>query len=225
MGKYGISSYTSEDIYQLLKGEILSLHLLPGQRISENELAQRFNSSRTPVHSAFMRLKSDGLVNIFPQKGSYVSLIDLEGIQQIIFLRVQLERAIYKEAANTWTADFLRDLDENLEQQQREVDRGPSANDFFMISNQYHKLYYAFTEKEKLWNNMEAMQADYIRYRKLTYSIPGHCALKLEQHRLLRRLVEERDMEGIEQFVPNHISGEMESLQQQSEDFLDFFVE
>lgn len=225
MGKYEISRYSSEEIYQLLKEEILSLHLLPGQKVSENELAHRFNISRTPVHSAFMRLKSDGLINIFPQRGTFVSLIDVEAIQQVIFLRIHLERAIYTEAAEKWTPEFLAELDENLQQQQAEVDKGPSANAFFAVSNQYHKLFYEFTKKQKLWTTMEAMQFDYIRYRKLSYSLPSTCIRKLQEHRQLRELVQARDYDGIYRFVPAHISGEIESLPQESGAFHDFFCE
>jgi len=68
---------TSKRIYHLIKEEIINLNFIPGLNISEKEISEKFKVSRTPVREAFVRLSQEGLLNIYPQKGTFVSLIDL----------------------------------------------------------------------------------------------------------------------------------------------------
>ena len=60
-------------VYQVLRSNIIKLHLPPAQRISENEVSEALGVSRTPVREAFIRLAEDGLINVTPQKRSTVS--------------------------------------------------------------------------------------------------------------------------------------------------------
>jgi len=69
------------DIYQKLKDDIITLKLKPGQMISENEIASIYNVSRTPIKNAFLRLKGEKYIEIIPQKGSYVTLLDMKYIR------------------------------------------------------------------------------------------------------------------------------------------------
>ena len=218
-------NYTTGDIYRILKEDILKLRLLPGQKVSENELAQRFNSSRTPVHSAFMQLKGEGLINILPQKGSFISLMDFDYIQQIIFLRIQLERAIYSEVAQAYTEDFVQKIEVNLEDQRAEIEKGPSSDGFYQYSNQYHRLYYQCARKDKLWHRMTAIQYDYIRYRRLTYAIAEHCTRKYQEHLLLFQLVKEKNLDGIYDFVPKHLGEESKFLEEHYDAYNSFFMD
>ena len=72
------SNNSNELIYYTLKNEIIFLKLKPGALISEIEMAHRFNVSRTPIRQVFSKLNEEGLIDIIPQKGSFVSLIDLK---------------------------------------------------------------------------------------------------------------------------------------------------
>ena len=66
------------EIYNQLKEEIIDLKIEPGALISENEISRRFEVSRTPVRDVFLRLCNDGLLEVLPQRGTKVSLIDME---------------------------------------------------------------------------------------------------------------------------------------------------
>ena len=63
------SATAAARIYQLLRGELISLQRKPGDLISEAEIALANGVSRTPVREAIMKLADDGLVDIFPQSG------------------------------------------------------------------------------------------------------------------------------------------------------------
>src|SRR5471030_2430341 len=81
---------TSRRIYNLLRQEIINLNLAPGLNISEKDISEKFKVSRTPVREAFVRLSKEGLLNIYPQKGSFVSLIDLSSVEEARFMREHL---------------------------------------------------------------------------------------------------------------------------------------
>ena len=70
-----------EDIYQTLEYEIVTLKIKPGETISENQLCKRFGISRTPVRAALQRLEQNGFVQIIPCKGTIVTPIDLDIVE------------------------------------------------------------------------------------------------------------------------------------------------
>ena len=83
---------------RVLKENIVMLELEPGSRISENELAAEIGVSRTPIREALIELSKSKIVKIYPQKGSYVSLIDWEMVEEALFMRLTLEKAVVQLA-------------------------------------------------------------------------------------------------------------------------------
>lgn len=98
---------TSKKLYQILKEEIIKLHLEPGLNISEKGISEKFNISRTPVREAFLLLSQDGLLDIYPQKGTFVSLIDLDAVEEARFLRECVERAVVKLACKKFPQEKM----------------------------------------------------------------------------------------------------------------------
>ena len=86
---------TSEAVYQQLKEQILHLELPPGSAISEIDTAARYEVSRTPVRDAFKMLESVGLLEIRPLIGTFISLIDLNMISDILIMREVLEQSVF----------------------------------------------------------------------------------------------------------------------------------
>src|SRR5919112_241624 len=86
-------------IYGQIRQDIILLRLRPGTRLSENELALRFGTSRAPVREALIRLAEEGLIEVQPQRGSFVSRISLASMQRARFVREALEIAIVRRAA------------------------------------------------------------------------------------------------------------------------------
>ena len=80
-----------DQIYQTLANEILRFQIKPGDALSENQLCQRFSLSRTPVRSVLQRLQENGLVQIIPHKGSIVTRLDYDVVNQLIYERVAVE--------------------------------------------------------------------------------------------------------------------------------------
>ena len=80
-----------DQVYYWLKEDIMKFRLIPGTHISEKEISGKYEVSRTPVREAFLQLAKEGLLEIYPQKGTRVSLIDLDLVEEARFMRENLD--------------------------------------------------------------------------------------------------------------------------------------
>ncbi|MFK0206199.1 GntR family transcriptional regulator [Agrobacterium sp. NPDC090283] len=69
-------------VFDLIRREIMDATLSPGASLSEHALSQRFGVSRTPIREALLRLAEDGLVQIVPQVGTFVTHISLAKVYE-----------------------------------------------------------------------------------------------------------------------------------------------
>ena len=81
-------------VYQHLWHEIASLHLMPGEKLSEVKLAKEFSCSRIPVREAVHLLAAEDALEARPQRGSFVTLINVKQLERIRYLREALEYKI-----------------------------------------------------------------------------------------------------------------------------------
>ena len=96
----------SDQVYEALKKAIVSLRLPPGTSISENRICRQIGVSRSPVRSAIIRLVEDGLIEVFPQKGSFVAPIKLSAVRSNHFIRKALELAVLQRCAQAWSSEL-----------------------------------------------------------------------------------------------------------------------
>lgn len=84
--------------YNALKQEIMSGVLLPGAQLLPGELADNLAMSRTPVRDALNALQQEGLVEILPRRGYFVSRVTIRDVEEIFDLRLILEAASAERA-------------------------------------------------------------------------------------------------------------------------------
>lgn len=87
----------TQDIYHELRRMIMDFEILPGARVTETQLADYFEVSRTPIRSALQRLDNEGHLVIKPKQGCFIRTIDMEQISRYYDVRVVLERAVVEE--------------------------------------------------------------------------------------------------------------------------------
>ena len=151
---------------RVLKENIVILELEPGSRISENELAQELGVSRTPVREALIELSKGKIVEVYPQKGSYVSLIDWKLVEEAQFLRLTLERAVIRLACQELEEDKLQGLEKNVKLQLFYLENNEIA-DLLQLDNQFHKELFNITDKSHIYRLMSNMNLHFDRLRTL----------------------------------------------------------
>ena len=106
-------------VYDTIRRKVLTLELPPGAALSENELAAALGVSRTPVRESLILLAEEGLVQVFPQVGSFVARVDPDGVADAQFLREAVELAALDDMPPDPDPDVVAELRENLDRKQQ----------------------------------------------------------------------------------------------------------
>jgi DNA-binding GntR family transcriptional regulator len=114
-------------VYNYLRRHIRELDIPPGAPLRKNEIALECGVSRAPVSEAIARLAAEGLVDVFPQSGSFVSPIRPEDIRECMFIRMALEVEAIKRVTEKADSRLLERLENNIRAQaealnQKELD-------------------------------------------------------------------------------------------------------
>ena len=130
---------TTDVVFDHLYEEILSLKLLPGTKLSESDIAQRFGISRQPVRDAFNRLENLDLLLIRPQRATEVRGFSMKRVAHARFVRLAVELEVVRHACSVWDNARAAELDMNLQQQDLAVANGQQEQ-FHQFDYQFHKL-------------------------------------------------------------------------------------
>ncbi len=131
-------------VYQSLKHAILTLAYRPGDIIRKPEICDRLGVSRSPVADAVARLAADGLVDVVPQAGTFVTRLSMTDIREGAFIREAIEVAAAERVAEQVTDDQLRDLRRNLRLQEALAADGDQQG-FMGLDGQMHDMMLSFT--------------------------------------------------------------------------------
>ncbi|WP_407525288.1 GntR family transcriptional regulator [Methylobacterium oryzisoli] len=198
-------------IRQELRAEIAALALLPGQPINEKEIAARYGVSRTPVHEAVLRLADEGLVEIFPQAGTYVARIPYRDLPEVIVIRRALEEASARLAAENAAAADLAALDRSmaaLGEAARTQDRAA----FHQHDEDFHAAVAAAAGYPGLWRLTQQVKIQVDRFRRLTLPQPGRFARVLDEHAAVLDAIRGRDASRAGAAMSAHLDGLLADL-------------
>lgn len=219
-------TYSCDDIYRILEREILDFHLKPGQLLSEHSLCERFGVSRTPVRSVLQRLQEKDLVQIVPYKGTRVTLLDFDIINQIIYQRVALETMLLRDFCNHCSPLEIEQLRHALHTMQ-ELAALPdtTAHRFYAADSNMHEIWFRSTRKMYLWDCIQRAESNYSRFRMLDIVEANNFAEVTQEHAEMLRIVEEKDTAAIEPLMQKHLYGGIRRLGQLIfTKFQDYFV-
>jgi DNA-binding GntR family transcriptional regulator len=156
----------SDQVYDALKEAIVSVKLLPGASISENRICRHFGVSRTPVRTAIVRLVEEGLIDVYPQQGSFVAPIRLVGIAESRFVRDVLEAAVLREAAAVWTPEHSQRM-RAIVAAQSEACAAGDLELFHREDERFHQAFCSVAAREGVWNTIVQAKARASRVHRL----------------------------------------------------------
>lgn len=157
----------SDVVFDTLLADIMRLELLPGTLLSETELSQRFSVSRTPVRAAIAQLVGVGLVQVAPQVGTRVALIDLAEVEQARFVRESLEVAVFRVASALPDRDVSPLRDQLAEQETHAA--ALDAEAFFAADVELHHAIFTMAGYPGAWTAAQRMRLQLDRLRRLSF--------------------------------------------------------
>ncbi len=211
-----------EVIYLEVKNKILNLEYKPGQMISETEIAEMLKVSRTPVREVFIRLSYEKLIDIYPQKGTFVSLIDLPFVGESVYMRNLVESQIVREIIEAGI-ELPQEIKKNLRQQKELVDESGTVEEFLELDNEYHRLIFKAAGHETIWDIISTTRIHYNRYRVLTMYEPEMLRKVYNEHCEIVELIESRKSDCFSILKQHHYSG-LDHPKVLKEKYPDFFL-
>lgn len=202
---------SKELIMAELKDDILSLKLKPGMLISETALSERFQLSRTPIRDILKQLSNEDYIRIYPKKGNIVSYIDLESVEQIIYLRSTLEKEIMKELSRRPPLKGIQEIRGILEFQRRCIEQEEGFERFLELDDAFHQSLFELAGRGFLWKVIQQFNVHYVRYRKLHLHKREKLAELQEEHQLMLNRIMDGESERIDELVHNHLRADIHS--------------
>ena len=192
--------------YRVLKDNIMTLNLKPGELLSEADLSEKLGISRTPIREVLIRLKNEHLIEVKPQTGTYISLIDANLIEEAMFMRYTLEKEVLKTVSNNINDNLLIELEKNLFAQKLIANRDDSAIEFHKLDKKFHELLFEGSNKKNIWNSILNISTHYNRMR-LLFEMQANKDEIINQHEEYLNVIKNKSLDDIDKIVTYHIKG------------------
>lgn len=193
-----------EYAYRVLKENIMSLELKPGELLSESDLSEKLSISRTPIREVIMKLKGEHLIEVKPQAGTYVSLIDKEMIDEAIFMRKLLEKGVLKEACTEFSEEMFMELEKNLFAQKLVLNKDGKESEFHNLDKEFHRLIFIGCNKINIWESIMKISTHYNRMRLLSETKIDKAQI-IKQHEEMIAIIKNKDFNKIDEYIEKHI--------------------
>ena len=207
----------AEQVAADLRRRILAGEILPGERIRQEEVAERFGVSRLPVREALRMLEAEGLTELETKKSARVPLLDMHQVALMYQMREKLEPLALTESIPNLTDAQIDRLDEL----QARIAKDNDLQHFLDLDRELHLLSYAGCDSDqligavtRLWNSTQ-----YYRRAFMTVTGPQRRWVVNAEHSLLLDAIRRRDIVDAEHFSCVHIRRTRIELQNHPELF------
>jgi DNA-binding GntR family transcriptional regulator len=169
-----------ETIYADLRRQVLSGRLLPGSRLVESSLAASLKVSRTVIREVIQQLELEGLVKITPYKGTEVSRLSLQNIEELYVIQAALEGLASGLAAQEMKKEDLRQLQSVHERLKKSVQSDPG--EWQKLNINFHQFFIDKCGNQRLHGLIKNHRDQFARYWRIILSIPGQREKSNEDH-------------------------------------------
>lgn len=192
----------SEYARRVLEYNIVHLKLLPGEQLQEKALAVEIGVSRTPVREAILDLRQRRILNIYPQRGTFVSYLEEKRGEDIRYLRFVFESRLAEDACALKDPALNATLHDNVRLQKIYVARDPDR--FLQLDDQFHEAIYRALDREDLYAIVKEHSIHFDRLRRLSYNLLTSEAL-VEEHEAIALAIEAGDAANARALCERHL--------------------
>lgn len=197
---------SSDFIYSDILDRIISLKLSPGSKISENQICEEYNVSRSVIRHIFARLAQINFLTVYPQRGTYVNYIDLEYIRNALLIRLSIEKEIlYRFMQKEDKSDIITKMKENMKQQEKFYHENEYLIEFKELDEEFHNYIIMSVENNAILPLINDHLLHISRWRNV-YIKSGYKLSKLiDEHKSILEAIEANDTERALRCMNNHI--------------------
>jgi DNA-binding GntR family transcriptional regulator len=193
----------SARVADYLRDAILNGEIAPGERIRQEDVAERFGASRLPVREALRILEAEGLTEHEANKGARVPRLTLHEVDVIYQMRERLEPLALAESVPHLDDDALQ----RLREVQGRIEENSAVNSFLALDREFHLLTYTGCRIDPLTSMVTRLWNSTQHYRRAFVALSGPDRMWVvhAEHRLLLDAIERRDIVDAERYLSGHI--------------------
>lgn len=209
-------------VYDDLRGAIVALTLAPGTQIDKTEICDRLGVSRQPLAEAIARLAEERLVEVEPQKGTFVARIRLADVAEAAFVRRALEVATVETLAPRIDGGTLSRLERLLDYQGSAV-KAKDIDEFYTLDVRFHATLFDGLAMRRVAEVVDASRAQLERARRLLLPTPTRNRNTLREHRAILKALAERNPQMAAAAMGAHLDEGMSELRRYAASRPDLF--
>ena len=198
-----MSSVNFVRVSKEMEEAILSGQLKPRERLIEMDLISRFGVSRTVIREALKRLEAKGLLRTTPYRGAMVADLTVKEIEEIYFVRAELERI----AARLVLKHITQKEIQNLKKLSKEVESHLREKTHQMIEmdSEFHRMIFRACRNSYLYDMIDFLRTKAHIVRFNAWSLPHRIEESILEHKMMIKAIEKRDLEELEKLVLQHL--------------------
>ena len=198
-------------VFQRLRNDILSGRYRENEELKEVAIGEEMGVSRTPVREAFRQLELEGLIQIIPNKGAYVTGITVKDVEDIYMMRSLLEGLCARWAAENITKEQMEEMEENVYLSDFHASK-EHFDQMAELDNRFHEIMYEASHSKMLEHQLKDFHQYVLRVRQKTLSNNVRSKASNEEHRLIMEAIKNKDGNSAEKLAHQHIINAYENM-------------
>ena len=198
-------------VFNRLREDILSGKYAEHEELKEMAIGEEMGVSRTPVREAFRQLELEGLIQIIPNKGAYVTGITEKDVKDIYMIRSLLEGLCARWATEHITEDKMEEMEENVYLAEFHAKKG-HMEQLAELDNRFHDILYESCNSKILEHHLKDFHQYVLRVRKKTLANVSRGNKSNEEHRMIMEAIRDKNADLAEQLAHQHMINAYENM-------------
>ncbi len=210
MGSYDVKNEVTDKyslrgrVFHKIREDILNGRYKVKEELREVAIGEEMGVSRTPVREAFRQLELEGLIQIVPNKGAYVTGITAKDVKDIYMMRSLLEGLCARWATENITKEQMEEMEENIFLSEFHAAKGHTEQ-MAELDNRFHEIMYEACNSKMLEHALKDYHQYVLRVRRKTLSSQKRSTASNEEHRRIMEAIKAGDADLAETLANKHM--------------------
>ena len=216
MSKYDVKQEVSDKyslrgrVFHKIRDDILRGKYKEHEELKEVDIGEELGVSRTPVREAFRQLELEGLIQIIPNKGAYVTGITVNDVKDIYMIRSRLEGLCARWATEKITDEQMEEMEENVYLAEFHAQKG-HMDQMAELDNRFHEIMYEACDSKMLEHLLKDYHNYVLRVRRKTLST-NRGTESNNEHRMIMEAIKAKDADKAEELAHAHMINAFENM-------------
>lgn len=198
-------------VFHKLREDILSGKYEEHEELREVAIGEEMGVSRTPVREAFRQLELEGLIQIIPNKGAYVTGITEKDVKDIYIIRSLLEGLCARWATEHISKEQLEEMEENVYLAKFHAEKG-HLEQLAELDNRFHDIMYEACDSKILEHQLKDFHEYVLRVRRKTLAQITRGIASNKEHEEIMEAIKAKDADGAERLARQHMNNAYENM-------------